>query len=40
VASRGGTTEAALNSYDKNRIKEKLGEAYQAAFDRARELSK
>lgn len=39
VASRGGTTEAALNSYEKNDIKSKLMDAYKAAFDRARELS-
>lgn len=39
VASRGGTTEAAVNSFTHNRVKEKLGAAYQAAFDRARELS-
>ena len=39
VASRGGTTEAALNSYDNNDVKEKLSEAYFAAFTRARELS-
>lgn len=40
VASRGGTTEAALNSYKQNDVKNKLGEAYTAAFKRARELSK
>lgn len=40
VASRGGTTEAALNSYSNNEVKEKLQEAYAAAFQRARELSK
>lgn len=40
VASRGGTTEAALNSYKGNAVKEKLAEAYKAAFDRARQLSK
>ena len=40
VASRGGTTEAALNSYKANEVKSKLSEAYQAAFNRARELSK
>lgn len=39
VASRGGTTEAALNSYKSNAVKEKLGEAYEAAFNRARQLS-
>jgi pyrroline-5-carboxylate reductase len=39
VASRGGTTEAALNSFASNEVKAKLGEAYQAAFSRARELS-
>jgi len=39
VASRGGTTEAALNSYKENDVKKKLGEAYTAAFQRARELS-
>ena len=39
VASRGGTTEAALNSYKENEIKGKLAEAYRAAFARARQLS-
>jgi len=39
VASRGGTTEAALNSYKENEISSKLGDAYTAAFNRARELS-
>lgn len=39
VASRGGTTEAALLSYKNNQVKEKLAEAYTAAFDRARQLS-
>jgi len=39
VASRGGTTEAALNSYKDNEVMEKLSEAYTAAFERARELS-
>lgn len=39
VASRGGTTEAALNSYKENDLKQKLAEAYKAAFMRARELS-
>jgi len=39
VASRGGTTEAALNSYKQNNIKQKLADAYTAAFMRARELS-
>lgn len=39
VASRGGTTEAALKSYEKNDVKGQLGKAYRAAFERARELS-
>ena len=39
VASRGGTTEAALNSYKSNDVKSRLSEAYLAAFQRARELS-
>ena len=39
VASRGGTTEAALNSFEQNEIDNKLGAAYKAAFNRARELS-
>ena len=39
VASRGGTTEAALNSYKHNNVKEKLSEAYKSAYNRARELS-
>ena len=39
VASRGGTTEAALNSYKTNDVKSKLADAYMSAFNRARELS-
>ncbi len=39
VASRGGTTEAALHSFRNNEVKLKLEEAYEAAFLRARELS-
>lgn len=39
VASRGGTTEAALNSYKENQVREKLSKAYLSAFERARELS-
>lgn len=39
VASRGGTTEAALKSYNNNDVKGKLNEAYKAAFNRAQELS-
>ena len=39
VASRGGTTEAALHSFKENDVKVKLMDAYKAAFDRARELS-
>lgn len=40
VASRGGTTEAALNTFEKNAIKEGVTEAYIAAYKRATELSK
>ncbi len=39
VASRGGTTEAALDFFEQNEIDIKLGDAYKAAFNRARELS-
>ena len=40
VASRGGTTRAALDSMDDNNVKELIKEAAYAAFDRAVELSK
>lgn len=40
VASKGGTTRAALDSMDDNNIKEKIKEAAYAAFDRAVELGK
>jgi len=40
VASRGGTTEAALNKYKENDVATKLASSYKAAFERARELSK
>ena len=39
VASRGGTTEAALKSYEENDVNNKLGAAYKAAYLRAHELS-
>lgn len=40
VASKGGTTRAALDSMDDNNIKELIKEAAFAAFDRAVELGK
>jgi len=40
VTSPGGTTEAALNSFESNQIKTKLIEGFQAAFDRSLELGK
>src|SRR5690606_16276116 len=40
VASRGGTTRAALDSMDDNNVKELIKEAAYAAFDRAVELGK
>ena len=38
VASRGGTTEAALLSFDQSNINQKIGEGLQAAANRASEL--
>lgn len=40
VASKGGTTQAALDSMDDNNLKELIKEAAFAAFDRAVELGK
>lgn len=40
VASKGGTTEAALESMEENNIKDLIKEAAYAAFDRAVELGK
>lgn len=40
VASKGGTTRAAINSMEDNNIKELIQEAAYAAFDRAVELGK
>lgn len=40
VASKGGTTRAALDSMEDNNIKELIKEAAYAAFDRAVELGK
>jgi pyrroline-5-carboxylate reductase len=40
VASKGGTTEAAIDSMEDNNIKELIKEAAYAAFDRAVELGK
>ena len=40
VASRGGTTEAALNSFEANEVRTNLKDAYFAAYNRAKELSK
>ncbi len=39
VASRGGTTEAALNSYKQDDVARQLQKAYESAYNRARELS-
>lgn len=40
VASKGGTTQAALDSMDDNNVKELIKDAAFAAFDRAVELGK
>jgi pyrroline-5-carboxylate reductase len=40
VASKGGTTRAALDSLDDNNVKELIEEAAYAAFNRAVELGK
>jgi pyrroline-5-carboxylate reductase len=40
VASKGGTTQAAIDSMEDNNIKELIQEAAYAAFDRAVELGK
>lgn len=40
VSSRGGTTEAAIKSFDSSNLKAEIGKGIQAAFDRAEELSK
>ena len=40
VASKGGTTRAALDSMEDNNVKELIKEAAYAAFDRAVELGK
>ena len=40
VASKGGTTQAALDSMEENNVKELIKEAAYAAFDRAVELGK
>lgn len=40
VTSPGGTTEAALNSFENNKIKENLIQGFVAAFDRSIELGK
>jgi len=40
VASKGGTTEAALKSYVNNKVHEDIKEGAQAALDRAIELGK
>ncbi|MCC5916321.1 MAG: pyrroline-5-carboxylate reductase [Cryomorphaceae bacterium] len=40
VASKGGTTQAALDSMDDNNVKERIQEAAYAAFNRAVELGK
>ena len=40
VASKGGTTRAALDSMEDNNVKELIKDAAYAAFDRAVELGK
>ena len=40
VASKGGTTEAALNSFKADDIESQIKKGVKAAFDRALELSK
>ncbi|WP_299396303.1 pyrroline-5-carboxylate reductase [uncultured Gelidibacter sp.] len=40
VASKGGTTQAAIDSMDDNNVKQLIEEAAYAAFDRAVELGK
>ncbi|WP_026755115.1 pyrroline-5-carboxylate reductase [Sediminibacter sp. Hel_I_10] len=40
VASKGGTTQAAIDSMDDNNVKELIKDAAYAAFDRAVELGK
>jgi pyrroline-5-carboxylate reductase len=40
VASKGGTTQAAINSMDDNNVKQLIQDAAYAAFDRAIELGK
>ena len=40
VASKGGTTEAALEVFSENDISQKLQNAYSRAYHRAKELSK
>ena len=38
VASKGGTTEAALNNFDSHKLQEHLKAGFDAAFKRAKEL--
>jgi pyrroline-5-carboxylate reductase len=40
VASKGGTTQAAIDSMEDNDVKERIKEAAYAAFNRAVELGK
>jgi len=40
VSSKGGTTEAAINSYRKNKVHKDIIDGAKAAFDRAVELGK
>lgn len=40
VSSRGGTTEAAINSFDKSNLKDSISKGLEAALNRAEELSK
>ena len=40
VASRGGTTEAALNTFNQSKISDSIHDGLQSAFERAMELGK
>jgi len=40
VSSKGGTTEAAFDSFTENKLHDKLAQAYNCAYTRAVELSK
>tara|TARA_Y100000590_G_scaffold465179_1_gene636719 strand:- start:2601 stop:3410 length:810 start_codon:yes stop_codon:yes gene_type:complete len=40
ISIKGGTTEAAINYFNKNKIKKIINSALKVAYDRAKELSK